>query len=288
MSIQEDIPSRARTVALWGVVAVLIAIYVPTFGWLGHHWSFGVWYHTHGWAVPPIAAWLIWRGLKSSRDLPPGSSALGFWFLVPAVVLQMSETLLHSQILSGVSLLLVFPGLSLLFLGRARTKSIWFGLAFLAFGLPIPLFLVREFNLLLRTIAAVGSEWTLSAIGYDVVRESLTLKIGSVSLLVADTCSGFATLMALTMAGTLMVHLTKGSTWRKVIVIALVLPIASIANILRCVALSMLTVTYGTDILYTSAHEVSGIVAFILALLGLQAIIQTLFDSAPPAQGATA
>ncbi len=268
-------PSRARTLGLWAVGILLVLVYYPTAIWLASRWSLGVWFHTHGWAVPPICSWLIYRGLQRVRHLPTDASAWGFAFLVPAVLLQVVDAVLRFELLSAVSLVLAIPGLSLLLIGRQRTKAIWFGLFFLIFAVPIPLFIVRQVHLVLRSIAAVGTEAIL-ALGYEVTREGTLLQVGREWIQIADACSGFATLMALSMAGILLVHMAPGTRWRKALVLALIFPIAAAANVLRCVVLSMLIAAFGGDVLHTWVHPLSGVVTFILALLLLQGAMALL------------
>ncbi len=275
MNTEQDVvlapaPSRARTLGLWAVGLLLLAVYYPTAIWLANRWSLGVWFHTHGWAVPPICAWLIVQGLRRVRPLPRDASAWGFAFLVPAVLLQVVDAMVLFELPSAVSLILAIPGLSLLLIGRQRTKAIWFGLFFLVFAVPIPTFVVSQVHLVLRGIAVVGTEAVLSLIGYEVTRNDTLLQVGPESIQIADACSGFSTLMALTMAGILMIHMGKAPLSRKVIVVALIFPIAALANVLRCVALCILVVAFGPDILKTWVHPLSGVATFIIALVSLQ------------------
>ena len=267
---EKDVQARPSTAALAAVGVLLLLVYAPTMRWMAHRWSLGIWYHSHGWAVPPIAAWLCYRSLKQAGGLPRDASPWGFLFLVPAILLQAFDALLGFELLSAVSLVVAVPGLSLLFLGRERTKLIWFGIFFLVFAVPVPLAVVAKVHLALRGIAAVGTEKLLALIGYDVVREDTLLTVGSAGIEIADACSGFATLMALTMAGFLLVHLARGPVPRKLVVIALIFPIASLANIFRCTALTGMVVAFGNGILDTYLHELSGVVAFIIALVLLQ------------------
>ena len=104
MNTEQDValapaPSRARTFGLWAVGLLLLAVYYPTAIWLANRWSLGVWFHTHGWAVPPICAWLIVPGLRRVRHLPRDASAWGFAFLVPAVLLQVVDAMVLFDLL---------------------------------------------------------------------------------------------------------------------------------------------------------------------------------------------
>src|SRR3954447_10555685 len=140
--------------ALLAVVAIeLIALFAPTARWLYGRWTMSVWHNAHGLFIPPLVGWMIWQELKERTDLPARSSAWGFLFLVPALALQIVDTGMHTELLSAIALVMALPGLSLLFLGRARTRLIAFPLFLAAFALPIPLGLTETIHLVLRKIA---------------------------------------------------------------------------------------------------------------------------------------
>src|SRR4029078_3216337 len=102
--------------------------------------------------MPHAAAYFIWQGLRPLERLPRDASAWGFAFLIPALVLEIIDTGIGSQILAAISIVVALPGLSLLFLGGARTKAIAFPLSFTCFMLPIPLALTEQIHLWLRII----------------------------------------------------------------------------------------------------------------------------------------
>ena len=134
------------------VIATLVAVYAPTLSWLWDRWTLSVWQHAHGVLIPPVVAYFVYLELQGVRHLPPASSPWGFAILVPALLLHVLDTGMHTQLLSAVSLILALPGLSLLFIGTARTKAILFPLAFAAFALPIPLALTEDVHLALRHV----------------------------------------------------------------------------------------------------------------------------------------
>jgi len=257
--------SRRRG-GLWVLGLLFAAVYAPTLLWLTERWSMGVWHHMHGFVVLPVAAWLAWGPVRSWKGLPADPSPFGFVLLGLAVALQAADAALRFEVLSAVSLLLAVPGLCLLLLGKERTRSIWFPLVFLWFALPVPLVIARKIHLVLRYVAATSTEQALATMGYEVVREETLLRIGPESVQVADACSGFSTLMALSMAGMLLAYLASARWWRTGLVLLLVFPAAVLANIVRCIVLSMLVVAFGSDILGTFVHDASGFVTFALAL----------------------
>lgn len=257
---------RGSRLGLWAVVAFAALVYLPTFAWLVHRWSLGVWFHVHGFVVFPLAAWLAWKRLKETPGLDSHPSAWGFAFLVPAVLLQILDALLGFQLLSAISLVIAAPGLSLLLLGKERTKAIWFPLFFLVFAVPIPLLVATRIHGVLRQVAAAGTFHVLDFLGYEVTREGTSLQVGPDAIQIADACSGFSTLTALFMVGMLLPYLARMRPARAAVLIAFVFPIAAFANVVRCVVLIMLVAAFTPEILGSSLHPLSGVATFVLAL----------------------
>jgi exosortase len=259
----------SRVAGLAAVAVLLALVYYPTVRWLIHRWSLGVWFQLHGYVVFPIALWLAYSRLKPLKDRPPAGSAWGFAFLVPAVALQMLDAALRFELFSAVSFVLAIPGLCLCLLGSERTRAIWFPLLFLGFAVPIPLAVARQIHLVLRHIAATGAGKILDLMGYEVTRQATTLQVGPNAIEIADACSGFATLTALLMVGLLLPYLARARWWRAGLLLALVFPIAGVANLVRVVVLVMLVAAFDTDILGTMAHPLSGVGTFVLGLVML-------------------
>ncbi len=250
---------------LAGVLALVVFLYAPTVMWLWGRWTLSVWHNAHGMFIPPLAMWFAWDELKRTRDWPRASSAWGFAFLVPALLIHAVDAAMNTQLASAASIVLLLPGLSLLFLGAARTQRIAFPLAFLVFMLPIPLALTSNLHLVLRHIATAATATLVPLLGIPVYSEQTTLHLATASLEVADACSGFSTLYASMTVAMLTAYFCD--SWpRRVAVLVLAAPIAIVANILRVVILVLLVQWQGTDVLATSLHTISGLFTFALAL----------------------
>jgi exosortase len=247
------------------VLVALVVLYAPTVAWLWDRWTLSVWHNAHGMFVPLLSGWFAYQELKRTRDLPRRSSAWGFAFLVPALLLHAVDAAVNTQLVSAASIVLLLPGLSLLLLGPARTRAIAFPLAFLAFMLPIPLALTSQLHFALRRVATETSAVIVPWLGIRVFAESTTLHIANATLEVADACSGFSTLYASMVLALLTAYFSR--SWpRRVLVLLLAAPIAICVNILRVVLLVLLVYWQGTDVLATSMHTISGLFTFALAL----------------------
>jgi len=251
--------------ALWLVGLELLLLFAPTLVWLWGRWTLSVWHHAHGLLIPPVVAYFIREELQGVKHLPASSSAWGFAILVPALALHALDAGMHTELLSAVALVMAMPGLSLLFLGVARTRAILFPLAFLAFALPIPLALTETIHLQLRYIATAGTSSIVPLLGIPLFVEGTTLHMATGSLQVADACSGFSTLYAAVAVAFLTAYSTRSPT-RRVLVLLSAAPLAIVANVIRVVALVVMVVWQGPGILETFVHPLSGMMTFAMSL----------------------
>lgn len=224
-----------------------------------------VWHNGHGILVAALVAYLIRGELQKLSQLPVSSSPWGFAVLIPALFLHMLDTGIHSQLLSAFALLLSLPGFSLLFLGLKRTKAILFPLGTLVLTLPIPLAFTESLHLALRHIATKSVAWLLKLFGVPVFSYGTTLEVEGGNLMVADACSGFSTLYAAITIAILTAYFCH-STWRRLLVLLIAAPLAIAVNIVRVLVLTLLVNWFGLDVLATSAHELSGLLTFMIAL----------------------
>lgn len=243
----------------------LAILFAPTVAWLFERWTLSVWHHAHGLLIPPVVGYFVYQELKPLSVLPRSSSAWGWLFLVPALLLHALDAGMHTQLLSAVALLLALPGLSFLLIGAPRTRAILFPLSFLAFALPIPLVLTEQIHWQLRLVATAGTSTMLPWFGVPVFAEGTTLHLASGVVQVADACSGFSTLYAAVAVACLTAY-SSPSPGRRLLVLASAAPLAIAANLVRVVALVLLVVAYGQGILDTFVHPLSGMLTFVLAL----------------------
>jgi exosortase len=250
---------------LWLIGAQLGFLYAPTCLWLWDRWTMSVWQNGHGILVAALVIYLVWGELQKLKSLPLSSNPWGFAILIPSLLMHMLDTGVHSQLLSGVALFLSLPGLALIFLGTERTKAILFPLSILLLTLPIPLVFTESIHLVLRQIATKSVAWLLSSLGVPVFSSGTTLEVEGGSLMVADACSGFATLYAAVTIAILTAYFCN-STSRRILVLLISAPLAIAVNIARVLVLTLLVNWFGLDVLATAAHEISGLLTFAIAL----------------------
>lgn len=259
------IGSPWHRVALALVAVEAVVLFAPTIGWLFDRWTMSVWNHAHGLLIPPVVGYFVYQELRPLSHLPRSSSAWGFVFLVPALLLHAIDAGMHTELLAAAAMMFALPGLSLLLLGVPRTRAIAFPLAFLVFSLPIPLAFTEQIHWQLRQLVTAVTAAVVPMLGVPVFVEGTTLHMAHGALEVADACSGFSTLYAAIAVAALTAYSTPSRT-RRMLVLASAVPLAIGANLLRVVALVLLVDWKGAEILETSVHPLSGVATFALAL----------------------
>jgi exosortase len=110
--------------------------------------------------------------------------------------------------------------------------------------------------------------WLLAAVGYPITQVGVTIYIAQYQLLVEDACAGLNSLISLTAVGLFYIYLMHNASWRySLLLLALLLPIAIAANVVRVIILVLLTYYAGNEVAQGYLHDFAGIVTFVSALL---------------------
>ncbi len=250
----------------WPVVAGLVALYAPVYLQMGHRQGLD-----DGIAPPLIAAaaaWLAWRAWPALRALEAEparlAGALSFSF---GLILYVLGRIVDFPAADVGSQIPVLTGLVLLFYGWRGFSVLAFPLLFLVFMVPLPGAVVVELTAPLRLWGAKLSTAFLGLAGYPVALNGTIVSIGRYMLLVNEACSGLGSMFSLAAAGLLYVHLA-GARCRLhlALLLAAILPVAFFANVLRILALALITFHVGDRFAQGPAHDMAGVLIFGVAL----------------------
>lgn len=251
------------------MVAGLVALYFPTLhGLFTSIWSSAE--QMHGPIVLGISVWLLYRNWPAMLEASQGheTSAWG-WPLV--VIALLAYIVGHSQmilLLEVGSVIWLLAGLMLLTFGWRALKAQWFALFFMLFMIPLPSEVVDLVTMPMKMAVSYVAEHVLYAAGYPIGRNGVVLQIGQYMLLVADACAGLHTLLTLEALGLLYLNLVRrDSAFRNITLAILIVPISFTANVIRVMALSLITYHFGNEAGQGFLHGFAGMVLFMSALL---------------------
>ena len=255
----------------WLWLAFFALAFAPTGVWLVERGTSSAFSELHTVFMPFVVAYLVREQLKLDSDPTPRASALGFLFLVPALVLLTLDAAIRTQMISAIALVIALPGISLLLLGTQRTRELAFPLAIAIFIIPIPTGMLTPIYSVLRPIAAIGTSWVVPLFGVPIARIGTSLSVPGLTVQVADNCGGWSTLQAAVITALVLAHFSR-SRGRRLALLLGAVPLAISCNILRVSALVLLSKVYGAGLLETKLHPASGVILFGVVIAALFAI----------------
>ncbi|MGE5616234.1 MAG: exosortase, partial [Bacillota bacterium] len=276
--------ARARWAAWLAVALGLAVLYFPTYVAFAH----GIWRddaYAHGPIVLAIVAWLVWRDREALLAPADPAPVAGTLLLALGLALEIVGRSQSIALFEGASHLPVIAGLLVLLGGFAAVRRFAFPLLFLLFLVPVPGFILDAITAPLKVLVSGSVEGLLRLMGHDVERSGVVLAIGGHQLLVADACSGLNSIYSLFAMGLLYSHVTQPRGGARIATLLLaVVPIAIVANILRVLALVLVTLSFGEEAAQGFLHGLAGLLVFVAAfalLVGFDRLIwgRTPFSS---------
>lgn len=257
------------------IIIGLLALYIPTYYGL----SQGLWLQTdqaHGPIVLMVVLYLFWQKREvlvptsSATKITPTKPLLGWIFLIFGLfcyIVGRSQDIMMLDIGSQIP---VLAGLFLLTSGMPALRAAWFPLFFIIFMLPLPL---DSITMPMKMAVSYVTEHVLFWLDYPIARSGVILYIGQYQLLVADACAGMHTLISLEALGLLYLNLVKhDSLMRNVTLAILIIPISFTANVVRVIALTLITYYFGDEVGQGFVHGFAGMFLFVIALIFIMSV----------------
>jgi exosortase len=269
-------PRLALDSRLWLLVG-LAALIVPTLVSVAQqHWSKED--GAHGPLILATGLWLVWRSRSQVFERARPSHNWGWVLaLLPLLLVYAFSRAYNILFVETASLYATLVLLGYCYWGAAAMRLLWFPILYLAFLIVPPGSVVTEATQPLKIWLSGAAAETLYAFGYPVAQTGASLQIEQYQLLVETACAGLGSLLTLSALGLLYVHLRPGSTPRhSIILLAAVVPLAVLANFIRIIIIVLLTYHVSEQVAQGFAHELAGMVMFVVAMLGMLAVDSAL------------
>jgi exosortase B len=276
-------PRNPSTLELVLLAVGLLAMYVPTYVTLDRT----IWKivgQGHGPIMLALTMWLVWQRLprflaiESPRAIVAGTLSLLVGVLF--YVVGRSQDILFLDVSSQIFILIA---IALVYKGWSGLKLMWFPIFFVIFIIPIPGSVVDQVTAPLKAGVSYAAEHLLYMAGYPIGRTGVTLTIGQYQLLVADACAGLNSIFALEAIGVFYMSVVQhASKARNVMLAMLILPISFVSNVLRVIALVLVTYYFGDEAGQGFVHDFAGILLFMVATIltiGMDSFLGLFFKS---------
>jgi len=269
-------PSLLPLVAL-GLVAAVVP-FAHVLSGLYNVWNLRPEY-SHGFIIPLISTFLIWRRREEIRQLPFTGSWSGLILIAVGLGLRFVGEQTTMYTIEHYAFLLVIYGLVLSLTGPVVFRRLWVPLAMLIFALPLPSFFDNALSLKLQLLSSQLGVWVIRTAGISVLLEGNVIDLGSYQLEVAQACSGLRYLFPLMTLALILAYLFRGAFWKRCIIFFSSVPITVLMNGLRIGFIGITVDRWGPSMAEGALHDFEGWAVFMfssgLLLLTAAALART-------------
>jgi exosortase len=260
-----------RTVVVLTAVA-LLACYAATLRGMFDQWSSDE-DMSHGFLVPLAILWIVWRERGRWQALPAEPSWWGLAVLAAGAGMQIVSVFGGGLFAGSVAFLVSVAGVVLYFGGFVYLRAWALPFLLALFMLPKLAIVYSQVTLPLQILASRIAAAMLSVAGIAVVREGNILDVAGHRVSVQEACNGVRYLLSLGFIAVVYAYLSDSKPWMRFALLAVVVPIAILANALR-VAVSALVPALDAG----TPHTVAGCLVFVLCLATL-VLMRRLFHT---------
>lgn len=221
----------ARAVACACVAAALCAVLLIHYATAAA--IVGVWMRSdtfaHGFVIPPIVGWMIWRRRRRLSALPVRPAPAALLALTALGALWLPSELANVQVLQQYLFALMLVATVPAVLGIAHARALSYPLCYLLLAVPFGEILIPP----LIEFTAQCTVFLLQLTGIPVFRENNYLSLPSGNWSVVDACSGLRYLIASLALGAMYADMTYRGARRRLLFIAVSAVVPVFANALR-------------------------------------------------------
>ena len=251
-----DFGPRNVSLQIGILVAGFLLLYAPVFAGMASKW----WGHNRleGFVIPLISLYLVWlkREELGRLQLKPATS-WGLLIVLFAGILLMLGEAGSIAILGEFSLVAMIVGLVLLLLGGAFLKILSLPIAFLFFMLSIARDVFTPLHWPLQLLTAKMGVEILQGLGFAALLERQYIVLPSITLEVAQVCSGANHLISIVAIGFAVAYLTLKTWWSRATLILSAVAIAVVSNWARVVLIGIWVYLEG-EMLHGPFHILQG------------------------------
>lgn len=239
--------------------------------------------YAHGFVVPVISLWLIWRIRHALAAMQPRPSWLAVLMLLSAAGLWLAGDLVAVNAATQLALVMLLVLSVPTVLGWSVAWAMAFPLGFLFFAVPIGDFMLPQ-------LMEWTADFTVSALrlsGVPVYREGLQFIIPSGAWSVVEACSGIRYMIASVTVGSLFAYLSYQRLTKRLIFVGVAILVPLVANWLRAYMIVMIGHLSGNELATGVDHLIYGWVFFGVVILAMLFVGARWADAPEPVAGST-
>ena len=277
-TVNTNLKQLLNSYVVWQAIAIaiLIAVYVPTFKFFWSRWQADTQYSLAP-LVPFISGYFLWKKWPQVKELKIDPSIWGVYVIGFALLIHLAATVIDISGPSGMSVFICLIGLLMAFHSLSLVRLLAFPLVYLFFAVPVPGGILDIVGFPLQIWASATTAHILSACGMEVARSGVNLSVPGFDFKVAIACSGMSSLVALVGVTAVFAYITRLPILYKCILFALAMPIALAANVVRIITIALVGYQFGADAATNIYHDWSSPLLF-MAAIAFMLLINRIFE----------
>jgi len=275
-------PQRSRVRGLAGYIVLLTVAFIQPLTRLTLYAAQSD-LNSHILLVPFITGYLLYiqrgRVLIAYRSSVAGTVAaggIGFGLLASGIAWRGSLSVNDGLAVAALAFVSFVAAGGFLFLGARWMAASAFPVAFLIFMVPLPDAAVNALEEASMLASAEAAALFFDVSGTPLVRHGTNFELQNIVLQVAPECSGIRSSWVLFIAGLLASHLFLKTRWRRIVLVAFVIPLGILRNGFRVFTIGMLCVHIGPWMIDSTLHHQGGPLFFALSLVPLFLLLSWL------------
>ncbi len=244
------------TLWLWGSIVVEWVLSL----WDDPNYSFGL-------IIFPAAAWFAWQRRDEISGYPAKTSYLGLAIVLAAIGVLFAGTLGSELFLSRFSFVLFLAGATGFLYGGKQAKLLILPFGLLLMTIPLPEVVFNQVAFPLQLLASHLAAGALDLLGVPVLQEGNILTLPSITMGVAEACSGIRSIFSLMALSIIYVQLSEPKTFVRVALVLTAIPIAVLVNCARVMGTGLLAEHFSARAADSFFHGFYGWLMFLAALV---------------------
>lgn len=269
-----------RSSAFWPGVAVaagLTACYWSLYVALWQLWDSDDGYYSHGYLVPFISAYIVYRWWPKLKDIPVKPGWIAIVFILAHLVFVRAAFVADIPVLLSVGFILSILFGVWLVAGFRWMLALTLPVGYLIFAMPVWNYAIDSFTNPLQLLSTKVAFHILQLSGFQPLQEltSTTIYLNNFTLDVGVPCSGFKLVVAVTAFTVFFVLISKLQWWANLIMFAVIIPLCLLINGLRVALIGMVGDRWGHDA-GMQFHDYSGYITLVICFFILFKIARGL------------
>ncbi len=261
-------PAAFATIALmfafWGLLREVPGI------WLKNE------YYSHGFLVPLISGYVVYRWWPRIGDTKVKSAPWGFIFILVSLCFGYVGFLADTESVQCWAFIFAFWSSILVVAGWDWARKVALPVAYLGFALPTFGTFIEEYTNPMQIISSKVAFEILTLLGFQPMHgDATTVLLNHYTLDVAAPCSGLKLIVALSSFVVFFMMIGNLRWWANVLLGLVSLPLAVFINSLRISLIGVVGELYGSDAGH-KFHDYSGYLTLILCFVLLFQFVRFL------------